>query len=124
MDKLDKIFSLQSMLNDNIKEKRNIDGFEGEKWVEKFALAMYIEMGEMLSETNYKWWKNEKEIDKDALKEEIVDVFHFFVSICLAAGMSADELFERYIDKNKENILRQEGKSAKKGYAIFEQECK
>lgn len=124
MDKLDEIFALQSMLNRNIKEKRNIEGYGSEKWIEKFALAMYIEMGEMLEETNYKWWKNEKEIDYEALKEEIVDVLHFFISICISSGMTAEELFQRYMDKNKENILRQEGKSSKKGYAVSEQECK
>jgi len=32
--------------------------------------------------------------------------------------MSSEELFERYLDKNKENHDRQNGLSDKKGYAI------
>ncbi len=124
MDKLDEIFALQKILNNNISEKRNLEDLKGENWLAKFALAMYVEMGEMLQETNYKWWKNDKEIDTEALKEEIVDIFHFFVCICLSAGMNADELFKRYTNKNNENILRQEGKSFKKGYDISEVECK
>jgi len=41
---------------------------------------------------------------------------HFLTGMCLRAGMTSDELFARYIDKNKENFDRQYGKSTKKGY--------
>ena len=71
---------------------------------------------EVLDGTSFKWWKNQKEIDADYLKEEVVDIFHFFVSMCLRLGMDADELFERYLTKNRENFDRQHGKSAKPGY--------
>jgi len=38
------------------------------------------------------------------------------VSMCLTSGMSAQELFDRYIAKNQENFDRQNGLSQKKGY--------
>jgi hypothetical protein len=38
--------------------------------------------------------------------------------MCLDAGMSADELHRIYLEKNKENIARQEGKSQKTGYKL------
>ena len=56
------------------------------------------------------------------LKEEAVDVFHFAVSVALAAGMDARELFERYQSKNRENIARQQGLSGKPGYDVHELE--
>ena len=49
-------------------------------------------------------------------------MLHFLVSMSLRAGMSADEMFERYIAKNKENFDRQHGKSAKAGYDASEAE--
>jgi len=45
-----------------------------------------------------------------------VDILHFFVSMCLKTGMDADELYRRYLEKNKENFARQHGTSEKKGY--------
>ncbi len=120
-DKLDFIFNLQKNLNQEIIEKRKLPPQQDESWISKYALALYVEMGEMLNETNYKWWKNPTDIDRDAIKEELVDVLHFYVSMCLALGMDAQELFALYEEKNKENILRQEGKSKKPGYALSEQ---
>lgn len=122
MDRLEEIFALQKSFNDEVIRTRSLETITDEEWVQKYALALYVEMGEMLDETNYKWWKNPKTINFDALKEELVDVFHFFVSICLRAGMTGEELHRMYLDKNKENILRQQGKSAKKGYALSEAE--
>ncbi len=119
MDKLDKIFSMQKSLNEYIIEKRNLK-FTKEEWIQKGSLALIDEITELLNEVNYKWWKNPKEIDYPAVKEEIVDMLHFFVSIALYAGMTSEELYAIYIDKNKENFDRQLGLSKKKGYALEE----
>lgn len=117
MDKLDTIFIMQKQLNDYIIEKRNLE-FTREEWIQKRILAMIDETSELLNEINYKWWKNPKPIDEKAVKEEIVDILHFFVGICLDAGMTADELYDIYLAKNKENYLRQQGLSEKKGYKV------
>lgn len=45
-------------------------------------------------------------------------MLHFFVSICLYAGVSAKDLYDAYIEKNKENFDRQNGLSKKKGYEL------
>lgn len=117
MDKLDTIFEMQAKLNEYIIEKRKLE-FTKEEWIQKRILAMIDETAELLNEINYKWWKNPKPIDESAVKEEIVDILHFFIGICIDAGMTADELFEIYLNKNKENYLRQQGLSEKKGYEI------
>lgn len=119
MDKLDEIFTMQKSLNDYIIKNRNLD-FSKEQWIQKGSLALIDEITELLNEVNYKWWKNPKPIDEKAVKEEIVDMLHFFVSIALYAGMTADELYQIYIDKNKENFDRQNGLSKKEGYSLKE----
>ncbi|MDE7395736.1 MAG: dUTPase [Clostridiales bacterium] len=125
MDKLDAIFEKQKALDAFISDARHLEnGAENgisSEWMQRKAIALLVELTEVLNEVNYKWWKNPKEIDANAVKEELVDVLHFFVSMCLSAGLTADELFARYAEKNKENVARQNGTSAKKGYAISDE---
>lgn len=119
MDRLEQIFAMQKALNDDIERRRGLH-FTQEEWIEKTILATLAELAEVLEESNYKWWKNDKPIDEAALKEELVDVLHFFVSLCLRSGMDAEELYARYLDKNRENFDRQYGRSARKGYEVKE----
>lgn len=119
MDKLEKIFEMQKLLDDDIAARRNLD-FTTEEWMQKEVLAMLSELSEVLDEVNFKWWKNKKPLDTDALRGELVDILHFFVSMCIRSGMDADELFARYIEKNKENFDRQYGRSEKKGYEVID----
>ena len=117
MDKLDVIFQLQESLDSDIASRRNLS-YSREEWMQKEVLAMISELSEVLDEVNFKWWKNPKPVDDDALKGELVDVLHFFVSMCLKSGMTAEELFSRYKAKNQENFDRQYGSSQKQGYEI------
>ncbi len=117
MDKLDIIFDMQKMLDDDICTRRHLD-YTTEEWMQKEVLAMVSELSEVLDEVNFKWWKNKKPLDGDALAGELVDILHFFVSMCLKAGLDADTLFEKYKLKNKENFDRQYGRSEKKGYEV------
>lgn len=118
MDKLETIFAMQQALNEDIVRLRALEGISDEEWIRKNVLAMISELGELLDEVNFKWWKNEKPVDAAAVREELVDVLHFFVSMCLKAGMSAEDLFSGYVAKNQENFNRQYGRSAKPGYAV------
>ena len=119
MDKLDEIFKKQEELNSHISEKRHFDdNWDFQTAIEKHAIALNCEMTEVMEETNYKWWKNNKKIDMSKVKEELIDVLHFYISMCLDAGMTSDELFDIYMGKNDENYKRQDGTSAKPGYDI------
>ena len=120
-DKLQIIFELQKALDTDIQERRSLD-FPMEQWIQKDVLAMISELAELLDEVNFKWWKNEKPIDEAALHGELVDILHFFISMCIRAGMNADSLFEGYIAKNRENFDRQYGRSEKKGYDVNEKD--
>ena len=114
-DKLDLIFENQKSLDSFLAEKRNLN-FTPAEWIQKQTLAMISELAELLDEVRFKWWKNPAPIEGQKVKEELVDILHFFVGMCIKADMTADELFEIYKAKNKENFDRQFGTSAKKGY--------
>ena len=118
MDRLERIFELQKSFNDELIQRRGLEGIPMEKWIQMQTLATVSELSELLDEVNFKWWKNPKPVNKDALKEEMVDILHFFVSMCLSAGMDAGELYDRYLKKNQENFDRQHGLSSKPGYEL------
>ena len=118
-DKLDMLFEMQRALDSDIARLRSLD-YTMEEWIQKDVLAMISELGELLDEVNFKWWKNKKELDHAAIKEELIDILHFYISMCCRAGMTPDELFGIYCAKNKENFDRQYGRSTKKGYEAAE----
>ncbi len=117
-DKLDTIFYMQELFDKDVIKNRGLEGITPEQWIQKQTLAMVSELAELLDEVNFKWWKNPKEIDYSLVKGELVDILDFFTGMCLRVGMTSDELYERYLEKNKENFDRQYGKSLKKGYEI------
>lgn len=117
MDKLEELLQRQKQLDAFIAQRRGLT-FDAQEWIRRKCTAMICETTELLDEVNYKWWKNSKENNSAQIKEEIVDVLHFFLGICNDAGLTADELFEIYMYKNRENFDRQNGKSAKKGYEM------
>ncbi|MDD3947314.1 MAG: dUTPase [Clostridia bacterium] len=118
LDMLQVVFDLQKKFDTEIVQKRNLEGIAPDVWIQKEVLAMLSELAELLDEVNFKWWKNPKEINYDNIKGELIDILHFFASMCLKIGMDAPEVYERYIQKNKENFLRQYGQSAKTGYEL------
>lgn len=117
-DKLDVIFKYQKAFDGDVIEKRHLEGITREEWLQKKTLAMVSELAELLDEVNFKWWKNPKPVSEDNVKDELIDILHFFVSMCITSGMDAEEMYERYLKKNKENFDRQYGRSEKKGYEI------
>jgi hypothetical protein len=114
-DRLADIFYWQSRFQDELVERRGLD-FDSATWIQKAALALIVELGEVLEEARYKWWKTNAPIEADKLHEELVDMLHFFVTMCLAAGMTADDLYQGYLNKNRENFRRQHGLSDRPDY--------
>lgn len=115
-DMLMEIFRLQKQFDDAVVEHRDLN-YTPDVWIQKEILAIISELSEVLDEVNFKWWKDPKEINQGRLTEEIVDVLHFFVSMCLKAGIGPEELYQAYIRKNRENFARQQGSSDREGYA-------
>ncbi len=118
MDKLEEIFRLQASFQEKIKRERGLEGIPMEKWLQMQTLAMVSELAELLEEVNFKWWKNPHTLDNGNIREELCDMLHFLIGMCLEAGMNADDLYQVYLGKNRENFRRQDGQSEKKGYEV------
>lgn len=109
MDKLEEIFKLQDQLNKRIGV--NLDNLSQEdktKWVLNYTRAMQQELAELTDSVPWKWWAKYQKFDDQNAKVEIVDLFHFLVSLALSMGMTADDIFKAYVQKNEVNHKRQE----------------
>jgi len=76
------------------------------KWFMNFELAMRQECSEAIDSLQWKWWKKTED-DWDNIKIELVDILHFWVSMCTVAGLSAEEVIDLYFKKNDLNHKRQ-----------------
>lgn len=76
-------------------------------FLKEMILAAHCELSEALQEIPWKSWKVKQEWDPKRLQEELVDVMHFTINLCLASGMDEDELYLKFIEKGAENRLRQ-----------------
>lgn len=115
MDKLENIFDLQEQLNLRIgvdMEKMNDD--ERAKWILNYVRAMQQELAELTDSVPWKWWAKYQEFDKQNARVEIVDLFHFLISLAQVMGMSAEDVHEAYLKKNQVNHDRQESGYSKK----------
>lgn len=73
----------------------------------QFELAMRQESAEAIDSLSWKWWKKMDD-NWDNVKIELVDILHFWVSMCMAAGMTAQDVTDLYFKKNELNHQRQE----------------
>ena len=73
----------------------------------KFELALRQESCEAIDSLSWKWWKKMDD-DWDNVKIELVDMLHFWVSMCLVAKMTPDDVFDLYFKKNELNHKRQD----------------
>ncbi|HLS27404.1 MAG TPA: dUTPase [Opitutales bacterium] len=109
MDKLERIFDLQKALNDRIGvNTSDLSEAEQTKWVLNYSRAMQQELAELVDSVPWKWWAKYQEFDRQNARVEVVDLFHFLVSLAQALGMTADDVFEAYEKKNQVNHSRQE----------------
>ena len=109
MDKLEEIFSLQDELNSRIGVvTQGLDDEEQRKWILNYVRAMQQELAELTDSVPWKWWAKYQEFDKQNARVEVVDLFHFLISLAQVLGMSADDVYDAYLKKNKVNHNRQE----------------
>ena len=93
MDKLENIFDLQEQLNVRIGvDMKDMDDEERAKWILNYVRAMQQELAELTDSVPWKWWANYQAFDKQNAKVEIVDLFHFLISLAQVMGMSAEEI--------------------------------
>ena len=109
MDKMDEIFALQEKLNQRIGvNMTEMNDDDRTQWILNYIRAMQQELAELTDSVPWKWWAKYQEFDKQNAKVEIVDLFHFLISLAQVMGMSSDDVFNAYLEKNKVNHNRQE----------------
>ena len=117
MDKLDRIYFLQRALQDKLGVTKKIKESPQMKqqYINQMILALHEEAVEIMRETAYKnpafvpfGWKKNQVMNKEKFKEEIIDIIHFIMNLCIVAEMGPVEIFDRYVNKNKANIKRKE----------------
>lgn len=117
-DKLHEIFRLQALLNKRIGvDLDHLTEEEKTKWILNYTRAMNQEMAELIDSVPWKWWAKYQKFDDQNAKVEVIDLFHFLISIAQCLGMTADDVFEAYLKKNEVNHQRQETGYVKKDEA-------
>ena len=77
------------------------------KWILNYCRAMSQEMAELTDSVPWKWWAKYQKFDEQNARVEVVDLFHFLISMAQVLGMSADDVFAAYVKKNEVNFQRQ-----------------
>ena len=110
MDRLREMFRLQKELNRRIGvDTDTMESLEEKtRWIKQYALCLDQELAELVDSVPWKHWKKNQAFDMDNLRVEIVDCFHFLISLAQVAGMTAEDVFDLYEDKNKVNHQRQD----------------
>ena len=115
MDKLDEIFDLQDALNKRIGVNTDVMSDEDKaEWVLKYTLAMQQEIAELVDSVPWKWWAKYQKFDEQNAKVEVVDLFHFLISLAQVLGMTPEDVHNAYSKKNKVNHERQDSGYVKK----------
>lgn len=72
--------------------------------------AIIAELGEILEE--YQLWKDWRydypKVDREHLLEEVADLWHFVINLTLYLGFDANDVYFKFLEKNKENHNRQD----------------
>jgi len=108
-DQLRELFRMQQALNERIGvQTAGMSDEDKTKWVLNYCRAMSQEIAELTDSVPWKWWAKYQKLDLQNARVEVVDLFHFLISLAQVLGMSADDVFQAYLAKNAVNLQRQE----------------
>jgi len=117
-DMLQDLFDKQMALNHRIGVRPDeMDDEEKVKWILNYTRATSQELAELIDSVPWKWWAKYQEFDVQNAKVEVVDLFHFLISLAQVLGMDAKDVHDLYNQKNKLNFKRQDD-----GYATKDEE--
>ncbi len=117
-DRLEEIFAMQQTLNQRIGvETEGMDEETRKLWILNYVRAMNQELAELTDSVPWKWWAKYQQFDEQNCRVEVVDLFHFLVSMAQVLGMSAEDIYQAYLKKNAVNMQRQES-----GYTVKDEE--
>jgi dimeric dUTPase (all-alpha-NTP-PPase superfamily) len=108
-DQLGELFRMQKALNERIGVRtEGMSQEEKTQWLLNYCRAMSQEIAELTDSVPWKWWAKYQKFDEQNARVEVVDLFHFLISLAQVLGMSADDVFNAYLRKNEVNFKRQE----------------
>jgi dimeric dUTPase (all-alpha-NTP-PPase superfamily) len=91
-DQLHDLFRMQKALNERIGVTTDaMSETEKTKWVLNYCRAMTQEIAELTDSVPWKWWAKYQKFDEQNARVEVVDLFHFLISLAQVLGMSADD---------------------------------
>jgi len=102
MNELKRMLEYQSELDSRVMIERGVTPSPIDK-----CRAMLHEIIELEDELGWKWWKKRTKAETDQIKEELIDVFHFWLSIALDLEMDEKSIMNEYEKKLKINHERQ-----------------
>lgn len=105
MDTLESIFSMQKELASMMDLSRYPKSLEAK--ISALSTAIVHEAVELQRLTDWKWWKKPVKFDRDAAKEELIDIWHFVVQASIELGMNPSDILQEYMKKNRINRDRQ-----------------
>ncbi len=101
-NQINQMLSMQDAMNSRVSETWRSNNYE---WYR----AIWVECAEMLDHHGWKWWKHQ-EIDVPQVQLELVDIFHFGLSLRLMTGQTvtsiADELAEQLSNGSSESDFK------------------
>lgn len=96
---LEQIFQRQIQLNERINTTLyadiKVDQDKRRYWFIKFQKALMQESAEAIDSLNWKWWKKDPD-NWDNIKIELIDILHFWVSMCTISGLTVSMLYQQY----------------------------
>jgi len=83
-NQIKQMLTMQDAMNSRVSETWRENGYE---WYR----AIWVECAEMLDHHGWKWWKHQ-EIDIAQVQLELVDIFHFGLSLRLMTGAAVESI--------------------------------
>jgi dimeric dUTPase (all-alpha-NTP-PPase superfamily) len=109
-DQFRELFRMQKALNERIGVRTDeFNEEEKTRWILNYSRAMSQEIAELTDSVPWKWWAKYQKFDEQNARVEVVDLFHFLISLAQVLGMNADDVFAAYLKKNAVNFQRQQG---------------
>jgi NTP pyrophosphatase (non-canonical NTP hydrolase) len=115
-DQLNDMWSQQERFMRLLQEKRGFPEFptdvtskKGQQFLDGISFHLMKELfeaGQCLKNSKAHRATEITSFDREAYKEELVDVLHLYFEICIAAGISLPELVEAYMSKGDTNFDR------------------
>ena len=113
-DQLSELFRMQKSLNERIGVRTDgMSEADQIQWILNYCRAMTQEIAELTDSVPWKWWAKYQKFDAQNARVEVVDLFHFLISLAQVLGLSADDVFAAYVKKNEVNFKRRES-----GYTV------